>query len=284
MNRRQKRKVIKVTILSAALSAMGLGTGIAAYSLIGKPVPDRFGCYNEAPRNGHYVLTDVSSPRFSVEQSRSLRRWFDQSFSLLGFNELFAVFTSEQREIASIAAPSFHVCGPARNSDQLEAIGADEVSAGYLNKQAARLYDKQLAPELEALLDPNPPKDRQQVHQSPVLELIGDLSRAPSFTSVRKLTVISDGVQNGLGGHFCFEKGALPPFKSFARRGVYERLKPEPLNGIEVEFLMLERPGYGKGSMKYCTETELRRFWTDYFKANSAASVKLIRIRAGTEG
>lgn len=280
--RRRKNNTLTLAAYSGVLVlCMGV-VGYAAFSVYGKATADRYGCFADVPQAHTLVLVDASEPRFDAEQARSLRRYFAAIYDKLGFNEELSVYTSEGDQIASVLKPRFHVCGQASSPEQLEGINAEAGSAGYLKKQRQRLYEKVFAPEVEALLSEKPDEARRQTHQSPILELIADLSRSPELKAGSRLILVSDLIQNSDSAHFCVVKGDMPRFAEFAKRTVYQsRLRPRPLEGTEVEVLMLQRPAYGP----YCRdEEELRSFWRDYLVANGAEKPRFVRIRHGRGG
>jgi hypothetical protein len=87
---------------------------------------------------------------------------------------------------------------------------------------------------------------------------------------------------NSDSAQFCQVQNDMPPFSLFAQRRVYQdRLKPQSLEGVQVDVLMLLRPAYGP----FCRdEDEIRRFWIDYFRANGVKEPRMIRIRHGLGG
>ena len=288
MNRRkrQRQQLRSVLAYSGALALCLGGLGVAAWQSIGKLSPDSYGCIDGAPQAQTLVLFDASEPRFNDEQARSLRRYFDQLYERLGFNEKLSVYTSEGDQVASVLKPRFHICGQATLPEQLETVGAVSAQAGYLYKQRQRLYDKILAPELDILLSAELEDSRRQLYQSPMLELMADLSRSPNLTPGSRLIIISDLIQNSDSAQFCRVKGDMPPFAVFQDRTIYQtRLKPQSLHGIQVELLMLQRLGYSQEGLRYCRdEEELRAFWRGYFKANGVSNPRFIRIRLGGTG
>ena len=286
MKRRTRNNLPLIAAYSAALIICAGGLGYAALQTMGKISSDRLGCFDSVPGKQSFVLLDASEPRFTLEQKRSVRAYLDQHYEALAFNERLAIYTSEGDQVASVLKPRFHVCGQASRPEQLEEIGAAGGQAGYLKKQKQRLYDKVLASELDKMLSDDLEEQRRQLYQSPMLELIADLSRAPNFKPGSRLIVISDLIQNSDSVKFCREQNHMPPFDVFERRNIYqERLKPESFEGISVELLMLQRYGFGKGGLRYCRdEEEIKSFWRGYFKANGARSVRFIRIRQGAEG
>ena len=280
--RRRKKSVMAPLALSAVLVACIGGMGYAAYQQFGKVVPDRYGCYAEAPQTHTAVLIDASEPRFSKEQALSMRRYAEELYDSLGFNERLSVYTTEGDQIASVLSPRFHVCGGAKTATQLTAIGAEAGTAGYREKQRKRLFEKRFLPELETLMSDDLDDSRRQLSQSPMLEMIADISRSPTLRPGSRLIVVSDLIQNSDSVQFCRVKNDMPPFSLFAQRRIYQqRLKPESLEGVEVELLMLQRPELGP----FCRdEEELKTFWLDYFRANGVKSPRLIRLRHGAGG
>lgn len=285
MNRRLGKQLPALLGMGGVLSVLTVGLGYMGIQTYGKATADAYGCYADAPQRTTFVLVDASEPRFNGEQARSLRSYFDQLYAGLKFNERLSIYTSEGDQIASVANPRFSVCGPARTPDQLEAINAPGGETGYLRKQRERLYTKVLAPELDALLALNASAARAQNHQSPILEQIADLSRLPAMRPGSRLIVISDLLQNSDTARFCRRRGDMPHFTVFRKRAIFERIKPNSLEGVDVEVLLLQRYGYGQPGMEFCRdEEELRAFWRDYFIAAGVSSPRFMRIRLGITG
>lgn len=266
----------------AILSTMA-GLGYAAFQAYGKPVSDRYGCFDGISGKQTHVLIDASEPRFDANQQRALLRYFKQEYDRLGFGDRISVYTTEGDQQSSVLSPRFHICVPAREPDQLTAIGADAGSPGYVRKQRERLYEKRFLPELQAVLADDPADMRRQNTQSPIMEMVADLSRMPSVRPGDKVTLISDLIQNSPeSAQFCRVQNDMPPFVLFAQRRIYQgRLKPRSLEGVSVDMLMLLRRAYGP----FCRdEDEIRRFWIDYFHANGVKEPRVIRIRYGLRG
>lgn len=113
--------------------------------------------------------------------------------------------------------------------------------------------------------------------------LIKNVSDMKDFVPGSRLIVLSDLLQNSDTAQFCYRQNQMPPFRIFRERETYKnRLAPRSLEGIEVEVLLLQRYGYGQGSLKYCqSEEELTGFWRDYFTGNGAVNPVFTRIRDG---
>ena len=272
--------------LIAAVSALALGMtglGYMVMQSMGQTVADELGCYEGIYQKNTAVLVDVSNPRWDAIQGRALDNYFSQLYDDLAFNERLSVFTTGQGQIASVVRPQFSVCGQASTSDEMFALGQTDVQTGYLKKQKNRLFEKLVKPELETLLSLNPKDSDKQLFQSPLMEMTRAIQRAVTLDDGDRLIVVSDGIQSSESARFCSVKNDLPAFKVFAKRSVYlQRLQPQPLTGVGVEMLILQRFGFGHGGLQYChSEEELRTFWTSFFKQNGSQEPNFIRIRAG---
>jgi hypothetical protein len=278
--RRSRRSNRLVPVYAGVLGLCLAGVGAAVWQVQGKKAPDRYGCFEGVGQDQTLVLVDASEPHFDAEQARSLTRYLRQLYDRLGFNERLSFFTSEGDQMASVARARFHVCGQASSPEQLEAVNAEGGSEGYLAKQRERLYERRLAPELEALFSATPDLSRRQLRKSPIMELVADLARSPAMKPGSRLVIVSDMIQNSDSAQFCRVKNDMPPFSLFSQRSAYQRLKPRSLEGVQVEVLMLQREDYGKEWLRYCySEEELRAFWRDYLVANGVRDPHFTRIR-----
>ena len=277
--KKQQRPMGKIIGLSGALATCVIGL-VVAILMLPSNTPDQFGCFEAVDAPSTHVFVDASEPRWNEEQQRALWRYFNQLFDSLAFNEQLKVYTSEGDTVASIMQPRFHVCGSATSPEHLDAINAPSGNAGYLKKQKQRLYEQVFKPELDKLLALKPDSARKQQYQSPVLETIKALSR--QLQPGDRLSVVSDLIQHTESFSFCRVRNDMPPFVTFEKRSIYQRrLKPQPLDGISVDVLMLQRFGYGRDEYAHCREDELQQFYEDFFTANGADALQVIRIRAG---
>ncbi|MBL8496786.1 hypothetical protein ABF87_10715 [Nitrosomonas sp. JL21] len=285
MRRRSKKQDLpKIIALSAVLVACTGAMGYAAFSTFGQPTPDQYGCFEDVKQRNTFVLFDASEPRLNIEQHRSVRDYLDELYANLEFNERLSFITTEGDVISSTPKARFHVCGTAKNPDDLDEIGAQSASAGFLRKQKQRLYNSVYAPQVDEMLSPTPDESRKQVSQSPMLEMVKNVSHMKDFVPGSRLIVLSDLLQNSETAQFCIKQNQMPPFRVFRKQESYQqRLMPRSLESIEVTVLLLQRYGYGHPSyLKYCkNEEELTTFWRDYFTGNGAIKPTFIRIRAG---
>jgi hypothetical protein len=281
--RKQNKDLPKIVMLIALLVTCVGGFGYMGVSTMGQPTPDQYGCFDEFEQRHTFVLFDASEPRLNVQQHRSVRHYMDELYANLGFNQRLSFITTEGDQISSMPKARFHVCGAANSPEDLDNIGAQSASAGYLKKQKQRLYESVYAPQIEAMLSPTPDETRRQVSQSPVLEMIKNISNMRDFAPGSRLIVLSDLLQNSDSAQFCVKQNHMPPFRIFREREAYQqRLAPRSFEGVEVEVLLLQRYGYGQSFLKYCkSEEELTTFWRDYFTGNGAVNPAFIRIRDG---
>ena len=279
--RKQNKDLPKIALLSTVLAACVGGFGYMGVSAMGQPTPDQYGCFDEIEQRQTFVLFDASEPRLNELQHRSVRQYLDELYANLGFNERLSFITTEGDQVSSVPKARFYVCGAARHSEDLEDIGAEGASAGFLKKQKQRLYDKVYAPQVEAMLSPTPDATRRQLSQSPVLEMIKNISNMREFGPGSRLIVLSDLLQNSDTAKFCVKQNNMPPFRIF-REAYQNRLVPRSMDGVEVTVLLLQRYGYGQSILKYCkSEEELTTFWRDYFIGNGTMNPTFIRIREG---
>lgn len=285
MRRRKKYQDLpKIIALSTVLVGCTGALGYAAFSTFGQPTPDQYACFEDVKQRNTFVLFDASPPRLNTEQHRSVRHYLDELYANLEFNERLSFITTEGDQISSTPKARFHVCGTAKNPEDLENIGAQSASTGFLKKQKERLYNTVYGPQVDAMLSPNPDEARKQISQSPMLEMVKNISVMKDFVTGGRFILISDLLQNSDTAQFCVKQNQMPPFRVFRKQESYQqRLMPRSLEGIDVTVLLLQRYGYGKAQhLKYCkNEEELTNFWRDYFTGNGVVNPTFIRIREG---
>ncbi|NOR61431.1 MAG: hypothetical protein GQ535_02915 [Rhodobacteraceae bacterium] len=272
--------VLGVTAIIATLSA------VTYYSVkdAGFVKADANGCF--PLDSGHtFALVDSSDPRFDAAQTRDLRTAFDQLYaSEMAFNERFTIVTTEESRIGSIPAPAMVFCRSAHTGSELAAVGAASATPAYLAREAVSFFDQEFSPVMADIFDPNPDDAQRQRRESPIMEQVQGVARQASFANSqgqRRLIIVSDMIQSTQEAQFCTKQGHLPSFETFKNSAYFDRVRPASLAGVEVELYMLIRGGYGGTFLPYCSEDELRSFWTDYFVDAGASSVEIIRLRRG---
>ncbi|MET0080854.1 MAG: hypothetical protein ABW119_20535, partial [Candidatus Thiodiazotropha lotti] len=71
------------------------GLGYAAFQAYGKPVPDRYGCFDGVSGKQTHVLIGIEARLAGVDQQRALLRYFKQEYDRLGFGDRISVYTTE---------------------------------------------------------------------------------------------------------------------------------------------------------------------------------------------
>ena len=285
--RSRNRSRVKNQGLKAALCGVivlfGAAGSYALWSSLGTARADEFGCFGE-PISHTVMWLDYSPPRWGKSQARDIdtvfkRTWYDD----LRFNERFTLVTTEGDRISSLGKERLRLCGTARTPGELEAVGAAIPQNGaFLTQERERRFKSKVAPVIDELLEETPPDARVRVGHSPILEAMQSISRRRDFSEElggRRLIVVSDLVQNTTDvAKFCAVQGDLPSFAKFQARLAEKGLEPDSFDGAEVDLLLLLRYGLGGPDFPYCTERELREFWTDYFTAYGAAKVRVHRL------
>ena len=286
MGHRRKSKesnnMVKTAVMGTAAAIGCIGLGIATFLSMNEPIADEYGCYDALPSAGHKVVVfDTSEPRWNNVQHRSLLHHFESLFSTLAFNQRLSVYTNEGDKASSVLRPAFILCGVGTSPQEWVDNGLDEVSAGFLKKRRENVYNERVKPYLDTLLALKASEDQYQNSQSPLLEIMGQLSKT-ALASGDSVEFITDGVQFTESAQFCRSFNDMPPYSAFQKRAVFRnRLAPNTFNGIDVNMLMLQRDGYGQDWLKHCHEDEIAAFWRDYFTDNGAGNFFLTRVRLG---
>lgn len=235
---------------------------------------------SSTPRHNAAVFIDVSfTGDTSAAQDRDLRRALHEAYDTLPANGRLSVFTTAQATAGSLPVPVLSICRPAATEAEQAALGLGTQPAPYLAHQAQEARNAFDA-SVTALLEQA--KDREQIAKdSPILEQVQGISRYRFDGPLKSLTLYTDGLQNSESFQFCQSQGHMPPFALFTQKPGYRFLKPEPLEGVAVNVLLIEFGTLPSSVLPFCTSDEVRAFWPDYFRSNGAASVQLSRLRYG---
>lgn len=282
--RKAKRGLLQTTALIAGIvfvPIVGLGGGgVLAYRHLNTEQIDANACYARPDQYQAAVFVDFSfTGDTSGSQQRDLRNALLQAYDALPANGAISVFTTQNNTTATVNEPDFVICKPARNPAEQERIGAPAVSAPKLSRLSDETHDR-FKGYVADLIAGSQQSDNQAVN-SPILEQLQGVSRYNLGSPISKLIIYSDGLNNSPAGQFCVQQGELPRFASFAERPGYAFVRPDGLNGAEVEFLMVEFGTLPMTTLPYCTTQELRSFWVDYFNANGAGAVNLLPLSYG---
>lgn len=278
-SKRKKNQYLKLIATAFVLLGCTAGLGTMLFQAMGQKVADEYGCYDDIYSPQTALILDASEPRFDELQARSLLTFVDKTYDELAPNERFSVFTTEADVLGDIVKPRFHLCGQASSPQEQKELTGSEATTAYLRRLKETFYEELLRPQLHKLFALEADQERQQRNQSPILEMVQAVVRDQQLESGDRLFLMSDLVQSSDSAQFCRQQGDMPLFSNFAKRRIYQRLKPRDMDGIDVTILMLLRGGYGSTGYEFCRdEEEIADFWRDYFEDNGAR-VEVIRIR-----
>lgn len=282
--RKRKGSLLKTTAIVATIVGIPIATlgggGILAYHYLNKEVADANGCYMRPDQYQTAVFVDFSfTDDTSGSQQRDLQNALTQAYAEMPANGAMSIFTTQKNSTATVNAPDFVICKPARNAEEQERIGAPALSAPVLSRLSDEAQER-FAAYVQNMLEQSRQTDNQAIN-SPILEQLQGISRYHLGSPLSKLIIYADGINNSPAGQFCFKQGELPRFAAFAERPGYTFVRPNSFNGADVEFLLVEFGALPTAQLPFCTTQELREFWVDYAKANDAGSVKLTPLSYG---
>ena len=251
------------------------GFGYAVIKQSEFSTPNHEQCFEDEINATTMVFFDASIS-LSDRIKRDIKAIFLNLYEDLEFNEKLVLLTTETGQVSSVPDERLVLCRPAKIADDLESIGADsDITSIYLKKEMKKLYKERIQPIDTDLID----QKNVQGSESPILEYIQAISRRTDFSenlASRKLVIISDLIQSRSPVHFCDIKNNLPTFNTFKKNKHFLRIKPDRLENIEIQIFMLVLDGYYEN--KYCTENELRNFYTNYFKNSGATRITIQRL------
>lgn len=270
---------LKTILLGTAMPAFVIGGGaLAMTQYLGVEKPDAQGCYARTDQAAVAVFLDASLSGQSDAQIRDYRAGFARAYDDAPANARVLVFATTRGAQGSVPIPVFDACKPAATPAQQAALGAPDKPAPYLAREAAEARAAFEAATNAIIADATDPG--QRAGDSPILEQLREISRHPDFQGTRRgFTIITDGVQNSRAAQFCAVRGEMPPFAVFSQRPRYADLKPRDFTGTDVRVLLAETHALPQPGLDFCTHTEMRAWWRDYFTGNGAASVELTPLR-----
>lgn len=236
-------------------------------------------CWERKDQPVTAVFLDAShTAENSDAQDRDYRAGLNRTWREASANTRIDFYTTAKGQGFSVAEPVFSVCKPPANAQEQEAIGAPKMQPNRLGK----IHDdaKQAWIEgTEALLETAADRARAASH-SPLIESVNAISRSPSFSGpYRTLVMFSDAIQNSPElGQFCVKQGHMPPYDRYKERPEYQFHAPR-LEGVSVDLYLVEHGELPNGSLKFCSNLELRTWWTDLFQDRGATTVDLSILR-----
>lgn len=268
-------------MIAVATVPLALAIGGTALMLLtgGEEAMDAQFCFQRENQNSHAVFIDSSLIRHSDAQLRDYRTALETAYKQAPANSRLMIFTTAADTNGSLAKPVYEQCKPVETTAEQEALGVPSKPAPYRHKQAGQakaLYHQAIERILHDVQDAT-----KIANSSPILEQLRSISHYDGFQGgSRHLTVITDGIQNSMLARFCRIKGHMPSFSTFVQRPDYEiSIKPRSYSGMNVSLLMMESGVLPNIALRYCSNTELKRWWYEYFIGNGANSVELTPLQ-----
>lgn len=274
------RTIMLITAMIAVPATAAIFGGRMAYDHLTEEKIGADYCYARADQPEVGVFIDYSmTHQISTSQRRDLVNTLMQTYQALPPNGRLAIFTTANGSTATISTPVKVICQPAETSAELAVLGAPSTTVMKLARQHG-VAEADFAAFVDALVAGS--TDQSQIAtSSPILEQIQAISRYYAGRNLTRLVAYTDGLNNSPNGRFCAEKGELPRFAKFAERLGYRFVAPDSFGGAAVDVLLVEQGTLPSGSLKFCTNLELRTFWTEFFEANGAGTVRLTPLGYG---
>jgi hypothetical protein len=215
------------------------------------------------PKTGPSALTVVlvdATDDMSAIQKAAVQTKLDQLVSRLREYEAIRVYSIDPG--TDPLGPGFQVCRPR---------SPEETSDWTGNKAAARRqFDEVFRPRLRNVLAQavaRPSSDASPIMEAVQAVVVGAFQKADvaaGHTMPKRLVIVSDMLENGLGGsHY----RGVPDFEAFRTTDAYRRLKAH-MDGIDVDILYL-----GRSDAQGVQGKAHAAFWQDYFERDQHARV-----------
>ncbi len=284
---RRRDPISRALLISGIIIIPGLAIGATTWGVSRVADIERMDretfCYRQDEQAHTGFMIDASFDSITSErQKRDLRNALIGAFENMEPNGQLSVFTTAKDKIGTFLVPVIRFCRPMRTLDEQTQVGVAKQTQAYLSRhyeEARRLFIGQVDELIAKAADP----ERQADH-SPIMEQVQSLSHHGFSGRLRKMVIYTDGLQNSEVRRFCLVKGHLPSFERFSQHSDYRLVRPGSLAGVDIEILLVEHTLFPSKDLKFCTNNEIRAFWTGYFEAADAASVQMIRLPYGGLG
>jgi hypothetical protein len=271
--------------LLGAIPVLAIAGAALATTLASAEDVDADYCYDRADQQ-QVVLSLDNSVLFQMTQPqrRDLENVVRGAFDRLQANGRLSFVSTASDRNGSVVTADYTICRPPATPSEQTSIGAPGQTEPQLKVrlQEARARFEQIADQVLAdAID-----EQKSAGDSPILSQLQGISRLDEFSSSdRQLIMISDGINNSENARFCTVQGHLPPWDRFKEKQAYDAIRPNSLSGVDVEFYLIEMNALPQSFAPHCTNSEIRKFWPDYFYGNGAKSVEvtLLRVWAGQD-
>lgn len=261
-----RRWMVAGLVTLPVLAIVGGGIGLNAYMSIEQI--DQNYCYSQQYQEQSAFFIDYSFiPQIEEQQERDLKASLARAYDELPPNGRLSIFSTANTTAGNVASPVYVQCKPAQTTEDQAGIPAASKTPMELKRRAEEARQAYLR-SVDNLVSEMKTKD-VGAGTSPILEQVQAITRYYKG-SLNVLSLYSDGINNGRLRQFCSVKGHLPRASTFLSSPDYRYLKPDPMNGVRVNVLLVELGALPAPGMPYCTNNELRDFWPAYFEAHGA--------------
>lgn len=236
-------------------------------------------CWRRDDQSVTAVAMDASfTADISSAQVRDYRTGLERIWREAEPNTRIEIFTTAKGQSFSVAAPVFTICKPPMNALEQTGIGAPKMQPNRLLK----IYEdaeKSWSEGIDEVLETTSDAARAASH-SPILEMLSSISRYSGFSGPdRQLVAFTDGIQNSPElGQFCVQQGHMPSYARFKDKPEFSFYAPR-FQGASVQLYLVEHGQLPSGSLKFCSNVELRNWWQDYFQGNGVSRFDLLSLR-----
>jgi len=246
-------KMVASIVIIAAVC--GFFYGVMAHQEIAQANIDRYGCsVDHVPVTTNMVLIDRTDP-YSTAQTRAFKNEISRIRAAVKPTELLVV-ASIGGELP--AAINFRACSP-QKGDVPGILDSLRENRDWVETQHE--YEERFQQPIEALADEMPLNT--STPNSPIIQSVADVMEqlGPYWSRVphRKITLITDGMENTAAFSQCDERNAKMRFSDVRIAVPYIRETPLDLRGVQVTMLYLTGFPHDKGLQGF----EHQRFWRD---------------------
>lgn len=220
-------------------------------------------------------FSHTSADNVSNSQDRDLLNIVRREYASLPVNGKLYVFTTASDIASSVPEPEFVICRPARTVEEQASIGAPSKLFTVLRKEsddAQALFDEQLGALMRDARD-----EEMAALSSPIISQFRGISNVDFGAPLNHFIAFTDAIENSASnGHFCVDEGALRPFEEYAQRSDYNQVRLNNLDGVEVDFFMVQFGRLPNDAMPYCDGYQaLYDFYTGLFEDAGADGVRI---------
>lgn len=231
--------------------------------------------------NDHATTNFFSDPAQIV----ALKTSYMDAWVLMSPNQRLDVFNTAREASSGIASPVYSVCKPASTMAEYAVLKQHEPNIPDMS-QAQLTYQANKAKEAfaqkidELIAQSQSHKKIWERWDAPLFQTFKSVSRYYHTRGERidHLITFSAGIEVSSDAFWCKKRNDLPTWRNFKKRPLYRDIKPfKSFEGMNVTFLMPNILNYYPQG-KWCTTSEIKRFWRGYFVEAGAHEVDIQKL------